>query len=173
MGRMNADVICVGTEVPIYDIKPLYQPNDIQSMLVNSAHFGSHLASTFSHPSSPSLAHNVVLMRNHGFTTIGISLKQAVYRAVYTHVNASVQSNAIILRNAFQGVSGAAGGELKYLSEGGELRYLDEEQTRGCMRMNDESQDRPWGLWVREVQANGLYVNEAMDFDPEADVEWT
>jgi hypothetical protein len=105
-------------------------------------------------------------MRNHGFTTVGTSIKQAVYRAVYTHVNASVQSNAILLRNAFKGVSG-------HLGTPGELNYLNEEQTVGCMLMNDSSQDRPWGLWVREVEANALYVNEAKDSDPEADVEWT
>lgn len=38
-----------------------------------------------------------------------------------------------------------------------EMRYLDENQVEGCMKMNDASQDRPWGLWVREVEACGLY----------------
>jgi hypothetical protein len=155
----------IGTEVPNYDIKQLYQSGDVQSMLVNSKRFGSHLAAMFSKSGSSLLDHNVVLMRNHGFTTIGKSIKQAVYRAVYTHVNASVQSNAIILRNAFKGVSG-------HFGVPGELNYLNEEQVVGCMQMNDSSQDRPWGLWVREVEANALYVNEAKDFDPTQDVEW-
>ena len=155
-----------GTEVPNYDIKQLYQSGDVQSMLVNSERFGSHLAATFSKSGSSLLDHNVVLMRNHGFTTVGTSIKQAVYRAVYTHVNASVQANAIILRNAFKGVSDHRGTP-------GQLDYLNEEQVVGCMQMNDSSQDRPWGLWVREVEANVLYVNEAKDVDPTEDVEWT
>ena len=152
--------------MPNYDIKPLYQKGDIQSMLVNSERFGSHLASVFSKPGSSSLDHNVVLMRNHGFTTVGTSIKQAVYRAVYTHVNANVQSNAIMLRGAFNGISGV------FDPPNGKLNYLNEEQTVGCMLMNDSSQDRPWGLWVREVEANPLYVNEAKDSNPEANVEW-
>jgi hypothetical protein len=152
-----------GTEVPNYDIKPLYQHGDVQSMLVNSERFGSQLASTFSKSSSSSLDHNVVLMKNHGFTTVGTSIKQAVYRAVYTHVNANVQSNAIMLRNAHIGMHPQATSLHTETSEQllGELRYLDEDQVVGCMQMNDSSQDRPWGLWSREVEVCPLYVNKA------------
>jgi hypothetical protein len=155
----------LGTNVPNFDIKPLYRLGDVQSLLVNSEHFGSALAAKFSSMNDSSLDHNIVLMSNHGFTAVGTSIKQAIYRAVYTHVNAGVQSNAIILRNAFQGASGKA--------VDGEIEYLNGEQTKGCMKMNDSSQDRPWGLWVREVQANPLYSNEALASDPAADVEWT
>ena len=128
-------------------------------MLVNSSYFGSQLASKFSKSNSSSLDHNVVLMKNHGFTTVGKSIKQAVYRAVYTHVNANVQSNAIMLRSAFVGMpsqptSFETGTEEQVC---GELHYLDEEQTVGCMQMNDSSQDRPWGLWAREVAECSLY----------------
>ena len=62
----------LGTEVPIYDITSLYKPEDSQSLLVNSQDFGSVLAEKF----SPD--HNVVLMANHGFTTVGTSIRQAV-----------------------------------------------------------------------------------------------
>jgi hypothetical protein len=121
-------------------------------MLVNTSHFGSSLASTFSSsPDSSTQDHNVVLMTNHGFTTVGTSVKQAVYRAVYTHTNAGVQSTALILRNAAIG----AGVGVK-----GEVRYLDERQAKGSLKMNDSSQDRPWGLWVKEVEACPLYKRE-------------
>jgi len=43
----------------------------------------------------------------------------------------------------------------------GELRYLDDEQVKGSLRMNDASQDRPWKLWIEEVEACGLYKNES------------
>jgi hypothetical protein len=38
-----------------------------------------------------------------------------------------------------------------------EMRYLDENQVEGCMKMNDASQDRPWELWIKEVEVCGLY----------------
>lgn len=78
--------------------------------------------------------HNVILMANHGFTTVGTTIKQAVYRAVYTHVNAGIQANAIMLQNA---QSSSSGGTV------GELGYLDTEQVQGSLKMNDASQDRP------------------------------
>jgi hypothetical protein len=137
-----------GTHVPIYDIVPLYIESDQQDMLVNSVKFGSSLASTFSSPFSKSPEHNVVLMANHGFTTLGTSIKQAVYRAIYTQVNASVLTNAITLRNAAIGAG---------VNVEGEVRYLNAEQTVGSLKMNEASQDRPWRLWVREVEACGLY----------------
>jgi hypothetical protein len=128
-------------------------------MLVNTSNFGSSLASTFSSPGSRSQDHNVVLMTNHGFTTVGTSVKQAVYRAVYTHTNAGVQSTALILRNAAMG----AGVSVK-----GEVRYLDERQAKGSLKMNDSSQDRPWGLWVKEVEACPLYKREGVEQKPDS-----
>ena len=141
-----------GTHVPIYDIVPMYSNNDQQDMLVNSCKFGESLASTFSASTSEIPDHNVVLMANHGFTTIGTSVKQAVYRAVYTQVNATIQTNAITLRNA--AIGAGVGVE-------GEMRYLNAEQVKGSLKMNDASQDRPWKLWVEEVEACGLYKNES------------
>lgn len=91
-------------------------------------------------------------MANHGFTAVGTSIKQAVYRAVYTHVNASIQSNAIMLRSAQQNLQS---GSLE------EIRYLNEEQTAGSLKMNEASLERPWGLWEREVEASPLYVTAA------------
>ncbi|KAG0648794.1 Tropolone synthesis J [Hyphodiscus hymeniophilus] len=153
----------LGTEVPNFDIKPLYQDGDVQSMLVNSERFGSYLASKFSKSKMAQLDHNVVLMKNHGFTTVGKSIKQVVYRAVYTHVNANVQSNAIISRNAHLGTHTSVSSLATKTSGrlGDELIYLDEDQTLGCMQMNDSTQERPWGLWEREVEVCPLYVNKA------------
>lgn len=68
----------IGTHVPIHDITALYKPEDSQNLLVNSVAFGSALAKQFSRAGSSMQDHNVVLMANHGFTTIGTSIKQAV-----------------------------------------------------------------------------------------------
>lgn len=140
----------IGTVVPVFDILPHYEPWDQQDMLVNSSKFGAELASKFSLPGSPFQTHNVVLMNNHGFTTVGTSIKQAVYRAVYTHVNAGIQTNALMIRSA-AGVKADAQG----------LRYLNEAQVKGSLEMNHASQDRPWGLWVREVEACPLYAKQS------------
>ena len=42
-------------------------------------------------------AGNVVLMRGHGFCTVGESVPIAVYRAYYTQSNADIQQRAIAL----------------------------------------------------------------------------
>jgi ribulose-5-phosphate 4-epimerase/fuculose-1-phosphate aldolase len=124
-------------------------------MLVNSVKFGEGLASKFSNIGSPDLAvpdANVVLMANHGFTTLGTSIKQAVYRAVYTNINASVQTNAMSIRSA------ASNGALLYPTYS--MRFLDERQVKGSLKLNDASQDRPWELWVAEVKTCALYKHE-------------
>lgn len=141
----------LGTHVPNYDITKLYKPGDNQDMLVNTCPFGSALASTFSTPESPDSPHSVVAMANHGFTAVGTSIKQAVYRAVYTHVNAGVQSNAILMRSAQQQVQPGSTGE---------IRYLNTEQSMASLKLNEASLERPWGLWEREVEVSPLYVRK-------------
>ncbi|KAK0125605.1 hypothetical protein ONS96_009440 [Cadophora gregata f. sp. sojae] len=144
----------LGTHVPTFDITPIYQPGDQQDMLVNTQTFGSSLASEFSKEGSASQAHNVVLMTCHGFTAIGTSIKQAVYRAIYTHVNAGIQTNALLIRNASMNIGPGSEASSSPL---GDMRYLTEEQVSGSLKMNEASQDRPWALWVKEVEACPLY----------------
>lgn len=152
--------VFIGTSVPIYDISKLYKPDDTQDMLVNREHFGSGLADHFvKNPRTtekPSPDQAVVLMKNHGFTAVGSNIPQAVYRAVYTQVNARTQTSAITLRNAFFAVP-----HNSYVVSDGGLAYLNSEQANSCSLMAEASQDRPWGLWVKEVEAHPLYVNNA------------
>lgn len=93
-------------------------------------------------------------MTSHGFTAVGTSIKQAVYRAVYTHVNAGIQTNALLIRNASMNLNPSSASAAATL---GEMKYLSEEQVTGSLKMNDASQDRPWVLWVKEVEACPLY----------------
>ncbi|TVY85055.1 Decarboxylase tropJ [Lachnellula suecica] len=137
----------LGTHVPNYDITRSYKTGDSQDMLVNTTSFGSDLASTFSSTRSKDPTHTVVVMANHGFTAVGTSIKQAVYRAVYTHVNAGIQSNAIMLRSAQEQIKPGSTGE---------IRYLNEVQTAGSLKMNEASLERPWGLWEHEAKAWSL-----------------
>lgn len=112
-------------------------------------------------------------MSNHGYTVVGSSVKQAVYRAVYTRVNASIQAQALMLRSAASFISSALSGSgtgstSRFGSSSlggeaggagmGEMRFLDtKELNEGCLKLNDASQDRPWALWIREVEACPLY----------------
>ncbi len=69
----------------------------------------------------------VVLMRGHGFCTIGDSIPVAVYRAVYTQSNAALQQQAIALR--------------------GEVTYLEPEEATLADATNRRVISRPWDLW--------------------------
>ncbi len=102
-------------------------------------------------------------MRGHGFTAIGTSIQEAVFRAIYTQQNAGVQTTALMLRNAQMGAiergKGREEREKGVRDEG--VRWLGDGELGDCKVMGQETVGRPWGLWVREVEANGLYVNEA------------
>jgi hypothetical protein len=72
---------------------------------------------------------------------------------VYTQQNASIQTTSLITRAAHFGVgSGAA-------EEG--IHYLSQSETEGATVMTKWSAARPWRLWLREVEAQGMYVNTA------------
>lgn len=68
-------------------------------LMVNNAKLGAALAKTLGQDS-------VVLIRGHGNAVVGASLPWAVFRAVYTHLNAKAELDAIAL-----------GGEVVYLND--------------------------------------------------------
>jgi HCOMODA/2-hydroxy-3-carboxy-muconic semialdehyde decarboxylase len=72
----------------------------------------------------------IVLMRGHGATMAGQSVKHAVFRAIYASLNATMQMDAMRM------------GEVMYLA--------DEEATKG-MEINDRFVDRSWSLWKLEA----------------------
>lgn len=144
---------------PVFDIETLYEKGEQQDLLVRNSKFGEGLASKFSRVSrEPGKIpdHNVVLMRRHGFTTWGGDVETAVYRAIYTKINAGVQTNAMLTRNAFASALGSTQGlDTKFAFE-----PLTEAMCDGCDKMNTGTQDKPWRLWVKEVEENRLYVNK-------------
>lgn len=154
----------LGTEVPMFDITKLYEPGDQQDMLVNNTKFGSALASHFAsgtaNLTSPLPDHLVVLMRHHGFTTLGESIQDAVYRAMYTQTNASILSTAANLRSSFYGSALLREPEAAHGSDGSGLDLLSASETAGCRNMNEATADKAFRLWVREVEVLPLYVNE-------------
>jgi len=143
----------------VFDIAELYSEDEPQNMLVRNAKFGAGLAAKFTkeHESSMNTSprHSVVLMKKHGFTTLGTNIPAAVFRALYTQTNARIQTNALLLQKALhsENRSGAK-------QNSGNLASLSGKEAHDCQLMNEETQERPWGLWVREVEACPLYVNK-------------
>jgi hypothetical protein len=101
-------------------------------------------------------------MRRHGFTTHGPDIETAVYRAIYTKINAEAQTGAMLTRNAFANTLGKSswGSGKDVWKEKFDFEPLTEEMCKGCDRMNTGTQDKPWKLWVKEVEEKGLYVNK-------------
>jgi len=184
----------LGSEVPVWDITNAYSSSDTQhDLLVKTTKVGHHLAAAFQPSTSVGFitqslrsalptkiggksadpatepTHPTVLMRGHGFTTCADSLEAVVFQSIYTVEAAKVQTNAIILHNAYFGqtvegkVDVEAGGKIKAAklkSEGGDIKYLSDKETVDAWLFNKETMSRPWDLWVREVEVNPLYRNE-------------
>ena len=75
----------------------------------------------------------MVLMRGHGATMVGKTIRHSVYRAMYATQNAQIQLEALRL---------------------GEVRYLALEETIAYERYFDEVVHRPWNMWKREVDGS-------------------
>lgn len=79
----------LGTGAPVFDIRAT--PADPETdLLVKSSPLGAALARTLG-------ASAVVLMRGHGFTAVGGSVPVAVFRSVYTDMNAKIEIEALKL----------------------------------------------------------------------------
>ncbi|MET0204750.1 MAG: class II aldolase/adducin family protein [Casimicrobiaceae bacterium] len=72
----------------------------------------------------------VVLMRGHGSTVVGASIEEAVFRAIYTEMNARLQMQALAL---------------------GEPVYLNAEEAARSTRTNQGVLRRAWDLWAGDV----------------------
>jgi len=116
----------LGTGVPVFEIREVAGDTD---MLVRNPALGAALALRLDDKPA-------ALMRGHGSVTVGISLPQAVFRAVYLEVNARLQSEAMKL---------------------GSINFLTSEEARLASAMTDMHLSRPWMLWKHEVtQRNPL-----------------
>jgi HCOMODA/2-hydroxy-3-carboxy-muconic semialdehyde decarboxylase len=112
----------LGGGVPVFDIKAAAGgPTD---MLVRDAALGVALARTLG-------PRPVALMRGHGCLVVGASLPLAVFRSVYTEMNARLQAQAMAL--------------------GGTVAYLDDEEARRAEASVGSTVSRPWELWKRRA----------------------
>ena len=124
MGAMFHNAAFLAAGVPVFDIRAKFGATD---MLVGDGTKGQALAETLG-------ANDVVLMRAHGSVVCGPSLQTAVFRAVYTEVNARIQHWATAL----------AAGE--------PLQGLDEEEGRLADTVNQGAGLRAWELWREQIR---------------------
>lgn len=128
----------LGATVPVFDVAPLYDqtntPIEKRDMLINNTTLGKGLADKFAagNEGGGDLKHSVVLMRRHGFTCQADSIEKAVYRGIYTKINAKAQTDSLAVRKNFEGM-----GDMVF--DGGDLG-LTEELTVGCTAMNERFQ---------------------------------
>ena len=119
----NAAFIAEG--VPVFDIRKKFGATD---MLVSNAPKGVALAAVMGRK-------NVALMRAHGSVACGPTLQTAVFRAVYTEVNARIQHWTAALKG------------------GAPIAALDLEEGRLSDAVNQTAGMRAWDLWRRQVRS--------------------
>jgi HCOMODA/2-hydroxy-3-carboxy-muconic semialdehyde decarboxylase len=115
----NAAFIAAG--VPIFDIREKFGATDI---VISTQAKGAALAEAL-------VDKPVALLRAHGMVVVGPSLPVAVFRAIFTEVNARVQLQAAAL--------------------GGPVAALDAEEGRLADVVNVNTVGRSWDLWKRRV----------------------
>ena len=117
----NAAFLAEG--VPVFDISEKFGATD---MLVGNGEKGVALAQTLG-------PHCVCLMRAHGSVACGASLQTAVFRAVYTEVNARIQHWTVAL------------------ADGSAMAALNTEEGRLADAVNQSAGVRAWELWRAQV----------------------
>ena len=111
----------LGGGAPIFEIREF--AGDSTNLLVQTNSLGAALARCLGDST-------VVLMRGHGFTVAGGSLREAVYNAINTDLNARVEMDALRL------------GTVTYLSDG---------EAAAVSRLHNNSIDRHWDIWTKRA----------------------
>ncbi len=111
----------LGATTPVYEIR--HSAGESTDLLISSQALGRSLAQVLGQAS-------VALMRGHGSVTVGHSIEQAVFRAIYTEKSAHLQMQAMRL---------------------GEINFLTEGEAQATSAMNDTHLQRPWEMWKRQA----------------------
>jgi HCOMODA/2-hydroxy-3-carboxy-muconic semialdehyde decarboxylase len=114
----------LGATTPVYEIR--HSAGESTDLLISSQALGRSLAQVLGQAS-------VALMRGHGSVTVGCSIEQAVFRAIYTEKSAHLQMQAMQL---------------------GEVTFLTEGESQATSAMNDTHLQRPWEMWKRQALKN-------------------
>ena len=114
----------LGAVTPVYEIR--HSAGESTDLLISSQALGRSLAQVLGSAS-------VALMRGHGSVTVGQSIKQSVFRAIYTEKTARLQMEAMRL---------------------GEITFLTDGEAVATSTMNDTHLQRPWEMWKRQALRN-------------------
>ena len=106
---------------PVFEIRDTRKENDL---LVRDRPLGEALAGSLGRC-------NCVLMRGHGMTVVGDGVPEAVFRSIYTEMNARLQIQAARLE--------------------GPIEFLSDEEGRRSSASNRGTLERPWELWKKEA----------------------
>jgi HCOMODA/2-hydroxy-3-carboxy-muconic semialdehyde decarboxylase len=112
-------------EVPVFEIREA--GGNETDMLIRNKMLGAALAKKLGNST-------VVLMRGHGNTVTGQSLKTAVFHAIYTELTARLVSDSLRLG-------------------GGKVTFLNETEAAKIGAENDRQVERPWEIWKKQAQA--------------------
>ena len=107
---------------PVFEIRECAGTQS--DLLVRDSRLGAALARTLA--DKP-----VALMRGHGVTVVGNTVRQVTFRGVYTELNAKLLMQALSLSR--------------------EVTYLTDEEANAVDATNQAQLDRAWDLWVRDV----------------------
>src|SRR5437016_2306781 len=110
----------LGAGTPIFDIR---DAAGITDMLIRDNHLGDSLAKVLGD-------RPVALMRGHGSVVVGNSIQQAVYRVIYTEINARLQMDAVRI---------------------GSITFLSPEEATKSAAMLDAQVPRAWELWKSRI----------------------
>ena len=112
----------IGAGALVFEIREV--AGDSSDLLIKDRPLGQALATALGDAA-------LILMRGHGSTAVGASIRQAVYRAVYAEMNAKLQSEALRL---------------------GAPTYLTAAEAKAGAAANDTQIDRAWSYWRTKVQ---------------------
>ncbi len=117
----------LGAGVPVFEIRDAGGP--ATDMLVRNPALGAALAKSLG-------ASAVALLRGHGDVVVGGSIREVVFRAVYTEVNARLAAEALRLGD-------------------GEAVFLNDAEAAAATATNQAQISRAWDLWKAKALAAG------------------
>lgn len=111
----------LGDATPVFEIRDV--AGEGSDLLVRDNALGRALARSLG-------GHAAVLMRGHGVTVVGRTLREAVFRAVYTEFNARIEAEALKL---------------------GPVTFMTPNEAAASAATNASQVDRAWNVWAAEA----------------------
>jgi ribulose-5-phosphate 4-epimerase/fuculose-1-phosphate aldolase len=115
----------LGAGVPVFEIREA--GGNATDMLVRNPALGAALADKLGRAS-------VILMRGHGDVVVGGNVKEAVFRAIYTEINARLEADALRLGN-------------------GQVTFLNDGEAAASAATNAALVGRAWDLWKQKAMS--------------------